>query len=250
MRVEIENLLKRYGQHFELRVSSLRIEEGETFGLVGNNGAGKTTFLRLLLDLIYADEGTIRIDGREIAGRDDWKVHVGSYLDESFLLDFLTADEYFEFTGATYGLARKQVHDALESYRTFFTDRILGERTRYVRDLSVGNKKKVGLIAALFVRPELLVLDEPFANLDPGSQRLLLKELRQENAERGTTMIISSHDIGHVTEVCDRIAVLEDGRIVRDISTSGETLRDLKRYFDRHLEQGSDGAPDSSVSVG
>ena len=239
MRVELENVVKRYGQHFELVVPSLRIEDGELFGLVGNNGAGKTTFLRLLLDLIYADEGLVRIGGREIAGSDTWKVHVGSYLDESFLLDFLTADEFFEFTGATYGFSREEVHSMIAAYQPFFTDRVLGERTRYIRDLSVGNKKKVGLISAVFIQPKLLVLDEPFASLDPGSQRRLLKVLRDLNAREKTTVIVSSHDIAHVTEICGRIAVLEEGRLVRDMRTSDETLRDLKQYFDR-FEEGLD----------
>jgi ABC-2 type transport system ATP-binding protein len=234
MTVEAQDLIKRYGRHFELRVPSLRIRSGETLGLVGNNGAGKTTFLRLLLDLIYADDGRVRVDGREIAGRHAWKIDVGSYLDESFLLDFLTADESFDFTGATYGLSRGDVRAALAPYRGFFTDPVLGERTRYVGDLSAGNRKKVGLIAALFVQPKLLILDEPFANLDPGSQGRLLKILRQQNARRGTTMIISSHDIGHVTELCSRITVLEEGRIVRDIETSDETLGELRGYFDRN----------------
>lgn len=236
MRVDVTNLRKRYGRHFELDVPSLAIESGEAFGLVGNNGAGKTTFLRLLLDLIYADEGSVAIDGRPIAGRDDWKTGVGSYLDESFLLDFLTADEYFEFTGTAYGLSRIEVAAALEPYESFFTDRVLGERTRYLRDLSVGNKKKVGLVAALFVRPEVLILDEPFANLDPGSQMRLLKMLGDLNESRGTTMIISSHDLGHVTEACERIAVLEDGGLVADNATSEETLRDLKSYFELRAE--------------
>lgn len=252
MRVDIEHLVKRYGQHFELNVPSLTIEEGALFGLVGNNGAGKTTFLRLLLDLIYADEGRVTIGGREVAGRDDWKVDVGSYLDESFLLDFLTADEFFEFTGATYGLSRTEVVAALEPFEPFFTDRVLGERTRYIRDLSVGNKKKVGLVAAIFVRPRLLILDEPFASLDPGSQRRLLKVLRDLNETHGTTTIVSSHDIAHVTEICNRIAVLEEGRLVRDISTSDETLPELIRYFDRHGDEDVEAPPEPGrrVSVG
>ena len=246
MNIDVSDLKKIYGRHFELRVPSLGIGAGETFGLVGNNGAGKTTFLRLLLDLIYADGGHVKFDGLPIAGRDDWKTGVGSYLDESFLLDFLTADEFFEFTGGTYGYSRSETAAALEPFRSFFTDRIIGERTRYLRDLSVGNKKKVGLVAALFVRTRLLILDEPFANLDPGSQMQLLKLLRKLNSERGTTMIISSHDLDHVTQACDRIAVLEDGHIVSDLATSEETLPDLKRYFERRMDGES---PPSSVLV-
>lgn len=237
MRVDVFDLAKSYGPHFALRVPMLQIEQGETFGLVGNNGAGKTTFLRLLLDLLRPDEGRIFIDGQEVAQTEGWKRETGSYLDESFLLDFLTANEYFDFIGATYGLGRSKVHEALAPFRTFLADGVLGVKTRYVRDLSVGNKKKVGLVSAIFLHPKLLILDEPFANLDPGSQMRLLKILRELRASTGTTMIISSHDLDHVTDLCGRIAVLENGEVVRDIVTSDATLRDLKHYFTAFEEE-------------
>ncbi len=238
MRVDAKNLVKRYGGHFELRIPALRIRPGQSFGLVGNNGAGKTTFLRLLLDLVAADEGRIELNEIGVAGRDDWKRHVGSYIDESFLLDFLTADEYFEFVGTTYGMSRSAVRTAIAPFRSFFTEQVLDERTRYIRDLSVGNRKKVGLVAAMFVCPELLVLDEPFANLDPGSQLRLLSMLGDLGEAYGTTMVISSHDLDYVTHVCGRVAVLESGRILRDTETSEATLPDLRRYFEPNASGG------------
>jgi ABC-2 type transport system ATP-binding protein len=238
VKVDAKNLIKRYGEHFELRIPSIRIEAGESFGLVGNNGAGKTTFLRLLLDLIAADEGCIELDGVGVTGRDDWKAHTGAYIDESFLLDFLTADEYFDFVGTTYGMSRHDVQAAVAPFQSFFTERVLGERTRYIRDLSVGNKKKVGLVAAMFVRPRLLVLDEPFANLDPGSQLRLLSLLRDLSKNNSTTMVISSHDLEYVTQVCGRVTVLEAGQILSDTETSEATLPELRRYFEMHANGG------------
>lgn len=236
MNVEVQNLQKRYGQAFSLHIPSLHIASGESFGLVGNNGAGKTTFLRLVLDLIRADQGRVLIDGRDVALHTDWRQHTGSYLDESFLLDFLTPDEYFNFAGSIYGLSKEDVQQALDPYRSFYTDEAIGRTTKYIRDLSKGNIKKVGLVAAMFIQPRFLVLDEPFANLDPGSQIKLKKLIMHLNRAHGTTLFISSHDLGHITEVCERITVVERGRLVQDITTSEATLRDLELYFANRLE--------------
>ncbi|WP_457654738.1 ABC transporter ATP-binding protein [Rhodocaloribacter sp.] len=231
MTIDVLGLKKNYGAHCALDVPALHVEEREIVGLVGSNGAGKTTFLRLVLDLLPATEGEVRIDGRNVAGNDAWKAHTGSYLDPSFLMDFLTVDEYLDFIGSIYGLSKSETAIALRPFQPFYPDEVFGETTRFIRDLSMGNAKKIGLIAAMFVRPHLLLLDEPFANLDPPSQIRLKQLLRALHAAHGTTMIISSHDLGHVTEVCGRITVLEAGRIVRDLSTSDATLRELEQYF-------------------
>lgn len=231
MSIEIQNLAKRYGEHFGLRIPSLHIGNGETFGLVGNNGAGKTTFLRLLLDLIRADEGWVEVHGQRVTDSARWKADVGSYLDESFLIDFLTAEEFFAFVGNIYGLSRKDIHSALDSYRPFLAPEVFSSAPPLIRDLSLGNKKKVGLTAAMFINPKLLILDEPFANLDPGSQIRLKNMLRQCTTEHGTTLLLSSHDLAHVTDVCQRIAVLADGEIARDMPTSDATLQELELFF-------------------
>lgn len=231
MRIKVENLQKRYGQHFQLNIPSLEIKAGETFGLVGNNGAGKTTFLRLLLDLIRSDGGVVTIDGKDVKRDGTWKADTGSYLDESFLLDFLSADEYFDFVGSVYDLSREEIEQAVAPFKPFFTDAILGLPDKYIRDLSMGNAKKVGLVAAMMSSPRLLILDEPFANLDPGSQIQLKMMLAQMNMQYDTTLLISSHDLVHVTEICQRIAILDGGQIVSDQDTSDETLQELELYF-------------------
>ena len=231
MNVKVFHLVKRYGQHFALHVPELRIATGEALGLVGNNGAGKTTFLRLTLDLIRPDDGHVLVDGQNVAQETGWKAHVGSYLDESFLLDFLTPEEYFNFVGGIYEMSPTQIEAALARYRAFLPEQALSRTQPFIRDLSMGNKKKLGLVAAMITEPRLLVLDEPFANLDPGSQirlKSLLRDLRQEHS---TTMLISSHDLGHVTDFCERITLLDDGQIARDITTSEATLHELKHYF-------------------
>jgi ABC-2 type transport system ATP-binding protein len=230
MRIEATGLVKRYKMHTALIIDALTIEPGERFGLVGNNGAGKTTFLRLLLDLIEATEGHVCIDAEVVAQGTVWKKRTGSYLDEGFLIDYLTPEEYFAFIGKVYGLAVEQLEERLARYRPLFNEEVLGQN-KYIGDLSQGNMKKVGIVAALMAEPGLLIFDEPFANLDPSTQ-IRLKNLLLELGEKGeTTLIISSHDLSHITEVCRRIAVLEDGKIVQDIETSEETLKELQAYF-------------------
>lgn len=230
MNIEVSDLEKCY-RAFCLDVPELHITQGEAVGLVGNNGAGKTTFLRLLLDLIEADGGSIRVDETDVTREVAWKKKVGSYLDESFLIDFLTAEEYFDFVSSVYELPRDSFWDAVEGYADFLGGDILGQHSRFMRDLSTGNRKKVGIVGALAVRPELLILDEPFANLDPGSQIRLKQMLRELHRECETTMIISSHDLVHVTEVCRRTVVLNGGRVELDLETSKATLHELEAYF-------------------
>ncbi|QXD16391.1 ABC transporter ATP-binding protein [Rhodocaloribacter litoris] len=231
MHVDVHGLKKTFGTTTALDIPELHIAPGEIVGLVGSNGAGKTTFLRLVLNLIEPSAGAVYLDGRNVAEHEDWKRHTGSYLDRTYLIDYLTADEYFDFIGSLYGLSPQETRAALQPLQAFYPDEPLGRTTRFIRDLSMGNAKKIGIMAALFVRPRLLLLDEPFANLDPPSQIRLKQLLRVLHAAHGTTMIISSHDLLHVTEVCHRITLLERGRIVRDKATSPDTLHELEKYF-------------------
>lgn len=231
MRVELTDILKRFGKKTALNVPSWNLGDGEIVGLVGSNGAGKTTFLRLVLDLLQPENGSVEINGRRVCGTTAWKAKTGSYLDESFLIGFLTTVEYLRFIGAVYGLKNGTTERALVQYRSFLPAQTDETSTKLVRDLSTGNSKKVGIVAAMFTRPDLLILDEPFANLDPPSQIRLKQYILRLARENGTTMIISSHDLGHVTEICSRITLLDDGHVVRDEKTSSETLSELQSYF-------------------
>jgi len=224
------NLKKLYGGVTALNIPSIQIRNGESFGLVGNNGAGKTTFFRLILDLIEASTGEVRVDGETVARRDEWKSKVGSFLDESFLIDFLTPEEYFAFTARVYRKSEGDITAFLESMKDFFNGEIPGSG-KLIRDLSKGNQKKTGIAAALISDPQILILDEPFTALDPTSQIRLKRMLNELKTTRNMTMLISSHDLNHVTEVCDRIVVLERGLVVQDIHTSENTLKELESYF-------------------
>lgn len=224
------NLKKIYGGITVLNIPHLKIYNGESFGLVGNNGAGKTTFFRLILDLIEATTGEVQIDGSKVARCDEWKSKLGSFLDESFLIDFLTPEEYFNFTAKVYKKSEGDISSFLDLMKEFFNGEILGTG-KLIRDLSKGNQKKTGIAAALISEPQILILDEPFTALDPTSQIRLKRMLNNLKTNRNMTMIISSHDLNHVTEVCDRIVVLEKGFVVKDIQTDENTLNELESYF-------------------
>lgn len=228
--IKATNLKKIYNGVAVLNIPEISIKNGESFGLVGNNGAGKTTFFRLILDLIEASSGEVQIDDEKVARRDEWKSKVGSFLDESFLIDFLTPEEYFNFTGKVYGKSQGDIATFLESMKEFFNGEILGSK-KLIRDLSKGNQKKTGIAAALLPDPQILILDEPFTALDPTSQIRLKRMLNELKTIKNMTMLISSHDLNHVTEVCDRIVVLEKGLVVRDIHTTEDTLKELESYF-------------------
>ena len=228
--IHIENLLKNYNGVTALNVKALNIASGESFGLFGNNGAGKTTLFRLILDLIKSNDGKVSIDGRDVAGDESWKTFTGSYLDEGFLIDFLTPEEYFDFVASLYGLSKGDLKAFYLRFGDFFNEEILGKK-KYIRDLSKGNQKKVGIAAALMPSPRLVLLDEPFTNLDPSTQIRLKNLLREEQQNKEVTLLISSHDLNHVTEVCNRIVVLEKGIPVHDLHTNTDTLKTLEAYF-------------------
>ncbi len=232
--ISINSLQKSYNGETVLDIPSLELKAGESFGLVGNNGAGKTTLFRCLLDLIAPDSGEIISKDVNVAQSEAWKRFTGSFLDDGFLIDYLTPDEYFSFIGKLHGLDKQQVEEVLTKYDDFFAGEVRG-RKKYIRDLSQGNRKKVGVVGALLGRPDILVLDEPFANLDPSTQYRLREELKTLDTQTDITMLISSHDLGHVTEFCQRIVILDKGKIVKDIQTTSETLRELEDFFVRKV---------------
>ena len=228
--IEVNNLQKVYNGIIVLDVPSLTIRDGESFGLVGNNGAGKTTLFRLILDLIEATQGEVLVNGEKVARRDAWKSYVGSFLDEGFLIDFLSPDEYFEFVRKIHGKSPEDLRLFKEQMAEFFNGEILGTK-KLIRDLSKGNQKKVGIAAALMAHPRIVILDEPFTALDPTSQIRLNRMLNQLQDEQGVTLLISSHDLNHITEVCRRTVILEKGHVVKDMPTNADTLKELEAYF-------------------
>ena len=222
--IQVNNLSKTYNGTTVLKIDTLEIKKGESFGLVGNNGAGKTTFFSLLLDLIQPSTGNIVNNGVQVNTSENWKPFTASFLDESFLIGYLTPEEYFYFIGDLRGQNKADVDALLATHEEFFNGEILKNK-KYLRDLSKGNQKKVGIIATLIGNPEVIILDEPFANLDPTTQFRLKKIIKDLANKPEVTVLVSSHDLQHTVEVSDRIVALHKGEVVKDIQTSQETLQ-------------------------
>lgn len=230
--IQLLDLKKQYKEAVVLAIPQLHIAASECFGLVGNNGAGKTTLFRIMLDLVRATTGQVLIDGKDVSKSEEWKRKTGAYLDEHMLLAYLTADEYFETLRKLYQLSAEDLELHLDRFKELFNDEIRGNK-KYIRDLSKGNMKKVGIAAALMGNPEVVFLDEPFENLDPSSQIRLSKLILQEKTESKVTFLISSHDLNHVTEICDRIVLLEKGKVIHDLRDKSKMKAELDSYFTR-----------------
>lgn len=228
--ITINNIVKAYNGNIVVDIPSLELKGGELIGLVGNNGAGKTTLFRLLLDLVRANKGTIFSKEQDVATSEHWKKYTAAYLDEGFLIHYLTPEEYFYFIGKLHQLSKADVDEFLQGFEAFFDGSIL-KSGKFIRDLSKGNQFKVGIAACLLQKPEILVLDEPFANLDPSSQARLVRMLRELSAQNKVTVLVSSHDLNHITDVCHRILLMEKGRIIKDLDTTADTLQELEEYF-------------------
>ena len=229
--IQVNNLSKTYNNGVKvLNITNLDIPKGQSFGLVGNNGAGKTTFFSLLLDLIQPTTGSIKNNSIQVNTSEAWKPFTAAFIDESFLIGYLTAEEYFYFIGDLRNQNKADVDALLAKHEEFFNGEILKSK-KYLRDLSKGNMKKVGIIAALIGNPEVVILDEPFANLDPTTVNRLKKIIKELSENPEVTVLVSSHDLVHTVEVCNRIVALNKGEIVKDIETSPETLRELEAFF-------------------
>ena len=228
--ISIENLTKTYEKKEVLNIDQLSIKKGERFGLVGNNGAGKTTLFNLILDLVKPNTGQVLNNNIHVHQSEDWKKHTSAFIDEGFLIGYLTPEEYFYFVGELRGLNESQVDSWLEEFEVFFNGEVLGQK-KYIRNFSKGNQKKVGLVSTFLGNPQCVILDEPFANLDPTSQIRFKEIVKKQIENRTTTFLISSHDLNHVTEVCERIVLLEKGLIIKDLKTDSDTFSQLESYF-------------------
>jgi ABC-2 type transport system ATP-binding protein len=228
--ISVHDITKIYGSQTVLNIPHLEIPKGQSFGLVGNNGAGKTTFFSLLLDLIQPSSGKILNKEVQVDISEAWKPFTSAFIDETFLIGYLTPEEYFYFIGELRGQNKADIDALVGSFENFFHGEILGQK-KYLRDLSKGNQKKVGIVASFIGHPEVVILDEPFANLDPTTQIRLKQIIRDLASDKNVTVLVSSHDLIHVTEVCERIVVLNKGEIVRDIQTSPQTLKELESFF-------------------
>lgn len=244
MKIEINNLLRKFGSKTAVDIEHFDVADGDILGLVGNNGAGKTTLFRLMLDLLKADRGSVVMtfsDRSESANgaqlvinpveNEDWKIYTGAYIDDGFLIDFLTPEEYFDFIGKVCGMSKEGIKARIADFEQFMDGEIMGQK-KYIRDFSAGNKQKIGIIAAMFGHPQLLILDEPFNFLDPSSQNILKRQIVDYHRQQGATIVISSHNLQHTVDISTRVALLEDGKIISDLQNSeGSARSQLEEYF-------------------
>lgn len=227
----IDKLKKNFGEKIAVDIEHYEINQGDMLGLVGNNGAGKTTLFRIMLDLLKADDGKVIINDIDVSQSEDWKSITGAFIDDGFLIDYLTPEEYFYFIGKMYGLKKEEVDERLIPFERFMSGEVIGHK-KLIRNYSAGNKQKIGIISAMLHYPQLLILDEPFNFLDPSSQSIIKHLLKKYNEEHQATVIISSHNLNHTVDVCPRIALLEHGVIIRDIINEDNSAeKELENYF-------------------
>ncbi len=236
MNIKIEHIRKTFGEKVAVDIESFEIRQGDVLGLVGNNGAGKSTLFRIILDLLKPDNGKVTMWDAEknvnVADSEEWKDWTGAYIDESFIIDYLTPDEYFQFIARLSNISEEQMQEELSQYEHFMAGEVLGQK-KLIRNLSAGNKQKVGIVGALLLHPRVLILDEPFNFLDPSSQSAFKHIVSEYNERTGATVLISSHNLNHTVDICPRIALLENGRIIRDLNNeNGSAQAELESYFE------------------
>ena len=236
MDINISQLTKKYGPKTVLNICELTLKNGDIISLVGNNGAGKTTFLRLLLDFLNPTTGEISFiyaNGKKLNPTldEDWKRYTGAFLDKNYLIDYFTPQEYFNLITQLYEIPEHKREEIFALFHQFIGDEIL-KTQKLIRDFSDGNKQKIGIISAFLVASELIILDEPFNFLDPSSQYALKKILQEYNNKTQCLIIMSSHNIEHCIDISQRILLLEEGKIIKDVINNEHSTEEiLKSYF-------------------
>lgn len=206
--LEVRNLKKYYGKSRGAEDVTFSLEKGEVFGFIGPNGAGKSTTIRSILNLINRTGGKVLIGGKEFCANDvSLKGIIGYLPSEVFLYDDLTVKEmlnYHEhFHGANTHTRRCELVKLLEL-----------DESKKIEDLSLGNKKKVGIVLALAHDPEIIILDEPTSGLDPIMQQTFFRIIQEEKA-KGKTIIYSTHILGEVSKICDKVGIIKDGKLIK-----------------------------------
>jgi ABC-2 type transport system ATP-binding protein len=207
--IDVRNLRKEYGGFVAVEDSTFSVADGEVFGIIGPNGAGKTTTLKTLAGLLEPTAGSVGIDGRAADSRETRRL-LGFLPEESPLYEEMTALSYLRFFADLYDVPRdvadERIADALEQLELDHRDRAIG-------DMSKGMKRKVAIARSLVNDPDVLVYDEPASGLDPLTTNYVI-EFTKELAAEGRTVVFSAHNLYHVEEVCDRVAIMNEGRIV------------------------------------
>lgn len=224
MRLEAKNITKSFGEKHVLRDVSFSVESGRALGLLGRNGAGKTTSIRILMQVFPPDSGEVLLDGERLCTD---RVRIGYLPEERGLYPKKPIMEQLVYFGLLAGISKKQALQNAE--RLLDRLEVTEYRDRRLETLSKGNQQKIQLVATLIADPQIVILDEPFSGLDPVNAQLL-KDVVRELIGRGKLVLFSSHQMNYIEEFCDNIAILHEGKIV----LSG-ALRDIKRSFPRNM---------------
>ncbi len=231
--IEINKLTKSYGKSRGIVDVSFHVEQGEIFGFIGPNGAGKSTTIRTLLSLIYPTSGSATIFGKDIIEHGpEIKKEIGYLPSEVFYYDNMKVIDLLKYSASFYKKdCTKRIKELAEILEL--------DLTKKIDDLSLGNKKKVGIVQGLLHEPKLIILDEPTSGLDPLMQQKFFDLLEKEN-KKGATILFSSHILSEVQRLCDRVAIIKDGRIVQveKISTLKENnYKKIKIETKAQIEQ-------------
>lgn len=226
--LEITNLSKFYGTSEVLSIPDLKIKKGECVLLLGDNGAGKTTLIKSILDLIKINNGEILIDGLHVRKTEKWKDKTATFLNSNLLIPYLTPYEYLCFVSDMRGINRLETNNFIEKNRDFYKDELFNDSKKLIRDLSQGNQQKVGIMSSLLGNSHLIVMDEPYVNLDMSSKDKLSKMIALNN-EKSSTFIISSHNLDNALRVATRILILKKGRIIQDISPKDYEKEEIEK---------------------
>jgi len=221
--IEIENLTKYYGKARGIIDINFNVEEGEIFGFIGPNGAGKSTTIRTLLGLIYPTRGRAKIFGKDcIKYGPEIKKEIGYLPAEVFYYDKMKVIDLLKYSASFYKKdASKRIYELAEAMNLDINKRI--------DDLSLGNKKKVGIVQGLLHEPKLIILDEPTSGLDPLMQQKFFNLLAEEN-KKGVTILFSSHILSEVQRLCNRVAIIKEGRIVKVEKISALKENNYKKF--------------------
>jgi len=201
MLIRISNLIKIYNKNVVLQIENISISANEKIGIVGKNGSGKTTFLRLLLDLIPPDSGFVEVESENVVNSDIWKENVSAYLDNTFLIEFLTVKRYLKFLNIDY-------LDHILVMKKFDLEELIDSE---IRALSSGQKKKVGIVAALLRKTKIKIFDEPSSFLDSKSVLSLIDFI---NNDSETTYIFADHNKDFIEKCSSRVLEFEKGKII------------------------------------
>ena len=249
--LKIENLSKHYGNLKALDSVTCNIGQGEICGLLGPNGAGKTTLLRIINNLLVSDTGTVEVNGEPISLKTSR--HIGYMPEERGLYEKMRVEDQIMYFGRLKGGDKSRLRNVMKEYMEIFN--LNGQGKRLVKELSKGNQQKVQIIATLVHEPELVILDEPFSGFDP-INGALLKDLIARLNEKGSTIILSSHNMGAIEEMCSTIALINKGKLlvkgelsnIKDEHRTGKLLLTTRKPISTDLLQDS-GLVDSVEST-